>query len=979
MSLITGLDRINADIIRFGSKSDTVRDALTGVGAGDTIFNATSSKLNTHNGTSWDTTIAGALTNTTFTQQMNLKGTSSLDSFGDNCAMSGDGTTMIVGQNTYNTNIGAIWVFVRSGSTWTEQAGPILPTGYTGSPRFGSSVAINYDGNSIAVGGRTNTGGGAVFILTRSGATWSQQAILTGSVVSASANYGLSVAMSATGDIVAVGAPQDSSVSAIRGAVFVYTRSGVTWTEKVKFVTSDSAALSRVGDTVCMSADGATITAGGSQDGGNVGAIWTFTQSGSTWVQAGSKLVPNDAVGSTLIAAKGLSLSHDGRILAFTSSVDNTNVGALWIYERNNEYDGSFWNKKQKIAGIGATAVNNNYGNAVAVVAGGTSIIVAAYQLQNPSTLFQGGYFTYTRSGSVYSLTSTTYASGTSGSPVSFAFAISTSRDGKYLGLTVRTDNIVGNARVFYTPVARDTLDLSTSPLIAVRGLVVDNLRVSGVAKTQPDGLITSSLITNFDVDQNAAIIDTKLATISTAGKVSNSATTATNANTVSTIVARDASGNFSAGIITSTSINAVNTTNQIVLGTTNTTTISATAPVAPRLLTIPDSGADANFVMTAGVQAISGVKTLSNGVIIGSSAGSSVAGNITYLSSETFSSKLRIHNGTSQQAVVAGDFTGNTITINDVIKPTNLVLTDSSSTTEGALRYNSTSHLPEIYRGTAWIPIVSRKYGTGIDGDVTINSNTTLVRDMYYMNLTVNATFTLNTGGFRIFVEGLLTLNGTIARNGNAGVGATAGVTLAAGTLGAPAAGGGGVAGAAGTAGPQVTANTQMGGVGGAGGVGGGGLAGGVVRANPSNPPAVNGGLQVFNDSECVTRGRDLANTQLRGGDGGGGGGGNATGAASGGGGGSGAGVIVIVAAAIIGTGIITAIGGNGGNSGTGAGGGGGGGGGCIAVLVESTVARFATSAGGGYSVAGGAGGPGNGAGANGNVGGTGNIFIGY
>ena len=57
--------------------------------------------------------------------------------------------------------------------------------------------------------------------------------------------------------------------------------------------------------------------------------------------------------------------------------------------------------------------------------------------------------------------------------------------------------------------------------------------------------------IVNADIGASAAIVDTKLSTIATAGKVSNSATTATNANTASAIVARDASGNFSAGTIT--------------------------------------------------------------------------------------------------------------------------------------------------------------------------------------------------------------------------------------------------------------------------------------------------------------------------------------------------------------------------------------------------------------------------------------------
>jgi hypothetical protein len=80
---------------------------------------------------------------------------------------------------------------------------------------------------------------------------------------------------------------------------------------------------------------------------------------------------------------------------------------------------------------------------------------------------------------------------------------------------------------------------------------------VTGTVVTTGDtGSVTSTMIlddtiVNADINASAAIVDTKLATISTAGKVSNSATTATNANTGSAIVARDGSGNFTAGTIT--------------------------------------------------------------------------------------------------------------------------------------------------------------------------------------------------------------------------------------------------------------------------------------------------------------------------------------------------------------------------------------------------------------------------------------------
>ena len=84
----------------------------------------------------------------------------------------------------------------------------------------------------------------------------------------------------------------------------------------------------------------------------------------------------------------------------------------------------------------------------------------------------------------------------------------------------------------------------------SIASLVVENLS-TGIAHSGSGGAITSSLLVNADVHASAGIVDTKLATISTALKVSNSATTAVSTNTASAIVTRDDSGNFSAGTIT--------------------------------------------------------------------------------------------------------------------------------------------------------------------------------------------------------------------------------------------------------------------------------------------------------------------------------------------------------------------------------------------------------------------------------------------
>ena len=88
---------------------------------------------------------------------------------------------------------------------------------------------------------------------------------------------------------------------------------------------------------------------------------------------------------------------------------------------------------------------------------------------------------------------------------------------------------------------------------IISNSLTITPFNIAGVVHNNASGLLSSSLITNADVAAAAGIVDTKLATISTAGKVSNSATTATSSNIANTIVARNASGNFSAGTITAT------------------------------------------------------------------------------------------------------------------------------------------------------------------------------------------------------------------------------------------------------------------------------------------------------------------------------------------------------------------------------------------------------------------------------------------
>jgi hypothetical protein len=132
--------------------------------------------------------------------------------------------------------------------------------------------------------------------------------------------------------------------------------------------------------------------------------------------------------------------------------------------------------------------------------------------------------------------------------------------------------SLSGNASTVTNGVYTSDTGTVTSTMIANDTIV--NADINSSAAISYSKLNLSTSIVNADIATSAAIVDTKLATISTAGKVSNSATTATNANTASAIVARDSSGNFSAGTITaSLSGNATSVTNGVYVTDTGTVT----------------------------------------------------------------------------------------------------------------------------------------------------------------------------------------------------------------------------------------------------------------------------------------------------------------------------------------------------------------------------------------------------------------------
>jgi hypothetical protein len=331
-----------------------------------------------------------------FTQQgSKLLGTGETGTgeLGFSVALSADGNTAIVGGFSDNGNIGAAWVYTRSGGVWTQQGSKLVGTGAVGVAQEGNSVALSSDGNTAIVGAPADTGfAGAAWVYTRSGGVWTQQgAKLVGTGAVGAAEQGESVALSADGNTAAVGGFADNANA---GAAWVYTRSGGVWTQQGnKLVGSGAVGAARQDFSVALSSDGNTTTVGGYGDNGFVGAAWIYTRSGGVWTQQGAKLVGTGAVGAAF-QGYSVALSSDGNTAAVGGTTDNANAGAAWVYTRS----GGVWTQQgSKLVGTGAVGAARQ-GASVAVSADGNTATVGGIG----DNAFAGAAWVYTRSGGVW-------------------------------------------------------------------------------------------------------------------------------------------------------------------------------------------------------------------------------------------------------------------------------------------------------------------------------------------------------------------------------------------------------------------------------------------------------------------------------------------------------------------------------------------------------------------------------------------------
>jgi hypothetical protein len=226
----------------------------------------------------------------TWSQQAQLTAADGVadDYFGWSVAITGD--TAVVGARYDevggNDRQGSAYVFVRSGATWSQQAKLVAADG-AADDKFGHSVAIAGDTAVVGachddVGGNENQGSAYVFV--RSGAVWSQQAQFTAAAGAPYDCLGWSVTIA--GDTVVFGAPfDDVGASVDRGSAYVFARSGATWSQQAMLTAGDLAAHDCFGYSVAISDTAVAVGTGYVGARADRGSAYVFARSGATWSQ----------------------------------------------------------------------------------------------------------------------------------------------------------------------------------------------------------------------------------------------------------------------------------------------------------------------------------------------------------------------------------------------------------------------------------------------------------------------------------------------------------------------------------------------------------------------------------------------------------------------------------------------------------------------------------------------------------------------
>lgn len=418
------------------------------------------------------------------------------DQFGYDIALSGDGNTLAVGapyessnatgingdqSNNLNAETGAVYVFIHDGSGWSQQA-YIKASNARRLDQFGFTMALSATGDTLVVGVPQEDGGvggingdesdaseansGAVYVFVRSGDAWSQQAYIKAAQPIASDSFGSSVALSSSGDVLAVSTGRDATIR----AVDVFTRNGVVWTQQSRIPGDTTLGYDNgFNSSIALSGDGATLAVGAASDRSSIGgingnetdaslmhagAVHVFIHDGSAWTRQ-AYIKPSNPHARAMFGER-LALSANGNTLAVGvknepgngtgingdgTDASMTQAGAAYVFTRA----GDDWSQQAYIKASN-TGDGDAFGKSIALSADGNRLVVgAAFEdsnaigiggdQQNNAASDSGAAYLFQRSGDSWSQQAYIKASNTEAGDL-FGWGVALSADGTRLAVS---------------------------------------------------------------------------------------------------------------------------------------------------------------------------------------------------------------------------------------------------------------------------------------------------------------------------------------------------------------------------------------------------------------------------------------------------------------------------------------------------------------------------------------------------------------
>jgi len=300
------------------------------------------------------------------------------DRCGSSVALSADGSRVAIGapfNNGFASNTGNVRLFDWNGSAWV-QVGTDIDGEATGD-QSGYSVALSADGSRVAIGTPFNNGNGFfaghVRLFDWNGSSWVQAGTDIDGEAGADES-GWSVALSADGSRVAIGAARNDGNGNNAGHVRLFDWNGSAWVQAGTDINGE-AAEDRSGWSVALSADGSRVAIGAylnDGNGNNAGHVRLFDWNGSAWVQAGTDI---DGEAAFDVSGWSVALSADGSRVAI-GAIGDDGTGSNAGHVRLFDWNGSAW--VQAGTDIDGEAAGDLSGHSVALSADGSRVAIGA-------------------------------------------------------------------------------------------------------------------------------------------------------------------------------------------------------------------------------------------------------------------------------------------------------------------------------------------------------------------------------------------------------------------------------------------------------------------------------------------------------------------------------------------------------------------------------------------------------------------------